>query len=171
MKRIVCHWTAGAWKASALDRRHYHFIFEADGAEVRGEFSVAANRRPVKGKYAAHTLNCNTGSIGLSMACMAGAVENPFDPGRFPMTEAQWRAMVAKAAALCRQYSIPVTPTTVLSHAEVQSNLGIRQRGKWDFTRLPFAPELKGAKACGDRLRADVAAAMRKAARADPSTA
>lgn len=162
MKRIICHWSAGGYKATAPDRKHYHYIFEGDGAEVRGNFAIEANRHPVKGKYAAHTLRCNSGSIGLSMACMRGAVERPLDYGPSPMTMAQWDAMCRKAAQLCLLYDIPVTAKTVLSHAEVQGNLGIKQRGKWDFTVLPFAPKLKGARACGDRLRADVQSEIRK---------
>ena len=156
MKRIICHWTAGGYKATSVDRKHYHFIFEGDGNEVAGIFPVSANRRCVKGKYAAHTLRCNTGSIGLSVACMRGAVERPLDVGRSPMTQTQWKAMCRKAARLCIEYGIEVTPRTVLSHAEVQTTLGIKQRGKWDFTVLPFAPHLAGADQCGERLRADI---------------
>lgn len=160
MNRIICHWTAGGHRASALDRQHYHFIVEGDGTVIPGVFPVEANRNPKPGAYAAHTLKCNSGSIGVSMACMAGAKESPFDAGRAPMTRAQWDAMCAKVAELAVRYSIPVRPDTVLSHAEVQGTLKIRQRGKWDFTRLPPFPDLAGAKACGDRLRADVRAAM-----------
>jgi hypothetical protein len=159
MERIICHWTAGGHKATALDREHYHYIFEGDGAEVRGDRPVEANREPMRGNYAAHTLNCNSGSIGLAVACMRGAVEGKTH-GPSPMTRAQWDAMVARAAALCRQYSIPVTPRTVLTHAEVQGNLGIRQRGKWDIAVLPFEPSVRGARAVGERLRAEVRAAM-----------
>lgn len=57
---------------------------------------------------------------------------------------------------LCRRYDIPVTPRTVLSHAEVQAKLGIKQRGKWDISRLAFDPSVKGAKSCNDVLRASV---------------
>jgi hypothetical protein len=60
----------------------------------------------------------------------------------------------------CRRYDIPVTPKTVLSHAEVQNNLGIKQRGKWDISRLAVDPSMNGAKACGDLLRASVAAVL-----------
>ena len=160
MKRIIVHWTAGRYKASSLDRQHYHFIFEDDGNEVPGIYSVEANRKPRKGAYAAHTLNCNTGSIGLSMACMLNATERDF--GSCPMTEAQFEAMARKAAELAIQYGIRVTPQTVLSHAEVQGNLGIKQRGKWDFTVLPFRPGLKGATACGDYFRSRVISHMRQ---------
>jgi N-acetyl-anhydromuramyl-L-alanine amidase AmpD len=112
------------------------------------------------GDYAAHTRGCNTGSIGVSLACMAGATETPFNAGKFPMTEKQWVAMIEGIAQLCKFYKIPVSPQTVLSHAEVQGTLGIKQAGKWDFTRLAFDPTVKGAKACGDRMRKEVAAKL-----------
>jgi hypothetical protein len=53
-------------------------------------------------------------------------------------TKAQWDKMIQVVAELARHYRIPITPKTVLTHAEVQSNFGIAQRGKWDITRLPF---------------------------------
>lgn len=160
MKRVVAHWTAGAHKASALDREHYHFIFQGDGTVVKGDHTVDDNLNTADGDYAAHTRGCNTGAIGVSVACMAGAVESPFKPGPFPMTKKQWDAMIAGIAELCRFYKIPVGPKTVLSHAEVQGTLGIKQAGKWDFTRLAFDTSIKGAKAVGDRMRAEVAAKL-----------
>jgi hypothetical protein len=160
MKRIICHWTGGGYKATALDKKHYHFIFEDDGKMVEGIHSVSANENTKDGVYAAHTFHCNEGSIGTSLCCMAGAIENPYKPGKSPMTKTQWDAQARYVAKLCRAYKIAVTPDTVLSHAEVQPNLGIKQKGKWDYTRLPWDPSIKGHKACGDRLRADVLAAM-----------
>ena len=76
------------------------------------------------------------------------------------MTAAQWEALPAVVTGLCRRYNIPVTPKTVLSHAEVQGTLGIAQRGKWDVARLAFDPSVKGAKPCGDLLRAAVSACV-----------
>lgn len=153
MHRIIVHWTAGAHKASALDKAHYHILIEGDGGLVRGVPTIDLNQAPTKKGYAAHTLNCNTGSIGVSMCCMAGAVESPFSAGKSPMTKAQWDKLPIVLATLCERYNIIPSPTTVLSHAEVQANLGIRQRGKWDITRLAFDPSVKGAKACGDIFR------------------
>lgn len=69
------------------------------------------------------------------------------------MTREQGEALPAVLADLCRRYAIPVTPSTVLSHAEVQGTLGIKQRGKWDISRLAFDPSVMGAKACGDLIR------------------
>ena len=77
-----------------------------------------------------------------------------------PMTAIQWVVLADVLADLCRRYGIPVTAKTVLSHAEVQTNLGLKQRGKWDVARLAFDPSLVGAKACGDAMRAAIAAKL-----------
>lgn len=160
MSKIIVHWSAGQNKASDVDKEHYHFIVEGSGNVVRGDNSIADNVNTADGKYAAHTRGTNTGSIGVSYAGMLGAVENPFNPGKYPITKTQWEAGIKLIAQLAKEYSIPVTDKTILTHAEVQKNLGIAQAGKWDFTRLVFAPELIGAKAVGDRMRAEIKAAM-----------
>ena len=161
MNRVIVHWTAGNHRASGLDRRHYHILIEGDGKFVRGIPSIDKNdARGVKPGYAAHTLNCNTGSIGVSLCCMAGAVERPFKAGTAPMTRAQWDALPAVLVDLCRRYSIAVTPRTVLSHAEVQGTLGIKQRGKWDITRLAFDLAVVGATACGDHFRSSTSSLL-----------
>lgn len=161
VQRVILHWTAGGHRATEFDRKHYHILIEADGRSVRGVPSIALNTMPkAKAGYAAHTLNCNTGSIGVSMCAMMGAVERPFKPGPYPLTKAQWDAASGVVAELCRRYGIAVTPRTVLSHAEVQANLGIQQRGKWDIAKLPFAPDFDTPRECGDRFRAEVAAKL-----------
>jgi N-acetyl-anhydromuramyl-L-alanine amidase AmpD len=158
IERIIFHWTAGNHRASSTDREHYHILIEADGKLIRGVPSISGNGIGGSGLRASHTLNSNTGSIGVSLCCMAGAIESPFKPGKAPMTAIQWHTLADVLAELCRRYDIPVTPKTVLSHAEVQANLGVRQRNKWDVSRLAFDPSLVGAKACGDAMRAMVEA-------------
>lgn len=160
MTRVVLHWSAGGWKASELDKEHYHFIVENDGNVVRGDHIIADNVNTADDDYAAHTRGCNTGAIGVSMACMAGAIEQPFNAGKFPMTETQWNRAMEVIAHLASYYKISVTKKTILSHAEVQTNLGIQQAGKWDVARLPFDPKTVGAKACGDKMRARVTALL-----------
>lgn len=161
MKGIVFHWTAGNHKASSVDREHYHVLIEADGKLVRGDPEIDLNSLPkVKEGYAAHTRGCNSGFIGVSLCCMAGAVENPFNAGSAPMTDVQWKVLPTVLAQLCKRYGIKVTPQTVLSHAEVQGTLGIPQKGKWDITRLAFDPSIKGAKAIGDLARKATAALL-----------
>ncbi|MDR6431317.1 N-acetylmuramoyl-L-alanine amidase [Brucella pseudogrignonensis] len=154
MARIILHWTAGANKATDFDRTHYHILVESDGSLIRGVPSIDLNQSPVKPGYAAHTLNCNSGSIGVSLCGMAGAIERPFNAGKYPITAKQFDAAAKAVAQLCRRYSIAVTPETVLSHAEVQGTLGITQRGKWDIAILPFDPALNTARKVGDAFRA-----------------
>ncbi|MBD8687374.1 MULTISPECIES: peptidoglycan recognition protein family protein [unclassified Rhizobium] len=160
MTRIIAHWSAGAYRVSTLDLEHYHFVVEGTGNVVRGDHTIADNVNTADDDYAAHTRGCNTGSIGVSLACMAGAIESPFNPGKYPMTEVQWARAMDVIAHLASFYKIPVTDKTILSHAEVQPNLGIKQAGKWDFSRLAFDPTVIGAKSCGDKMRRDVKARM-----------
>lgn len=157
MARIIFHWTAGAHTPSDLDKSHYHILIDSTGKLVRGKPTIDLNSLPkAKAGYAAHTLNCNTGSIGVSLCGMAGAVERPFDPGKSPITPEQWAALIQVCADLCGHYEIPVSPKTVLSHAEVQVNLGIKQKGKWDIAILPFNRTFDTAAKVGAELRANV---------------
>lgn len=154
---IVFHWTAGQNKASDLDRSHYHLLIEGDGKHVRGLPSIDLNSLPKsKTGYAQHTLNCNTGFIGVSLCGMAGAIESPFSAGKQPITRIQWDELANVLAQLCKRYGIKVSRKTVLSHAEVQTILGIKQKGKWDIARLPFDTSIQGAVAIGDQMRAMV---------------
>lgn len=161
MKRIHAHWTAGTYRAGPEDLAHYHVLFEGDGKPVRGIPSIASNVHPLQYGYAAHTYQANSYAIGVSLCCMGGAVESPFDAGKYPMTQKQWDAMCLGIAQMCERYRIAVTPETVLSHAEVQGTLGIKQKGKWDYTRLAFDPSFKGATECGNKLRNDVSALLK----------
>jgi hypothetical protein len=156
VKRIIIHWSAGSHRVSSLDRRHYHRVIDGDGAVHDGVFPIEANERPVKGQYAAHTLNCNTGSIGVALAAMAGAVERPFSAGSHPITKEQLTALAKLCAGLAKQYDIPVTRTTILTHAEVQPTLGIKQRGKWDITWLPHMDQPGDPVVVGDMLRESI---------------
>lgn len=152
MKKIILHWTAGGHTPNAVDLKAYHFVVGGKGEVVKGVFPPEANLKPVSGKYAAHCLNCNTGSIGVSLAAMAGATEYPFNAGKYPVTQSQIDSLVVFVASLCDKYGIPVTPETVLTHAEVQKNLGITQKNKWDITYIPELGKTS-AKVVGDFLR------------------
>ncbi|VDC31540.1 peptidoglycan recognition protein family protein [Pseudogemmobacter humi] len=165
MKRIIIHWTGGPHKPTGLDKEHYHLILDGSGELHSGLHPVRANAGPLKpGAYAAHTLNCNTGSIGVALAAMAGAQERPFKPGSAPITAAQEAALTHLLVALCDQYQIPVTRETVLTHAEVQPTLGIAQRGKWDITWLPGMTQPGDPLAVGDLIRERVRTARRTTA-------
>lgn len=157
MARIIVHWTAGAHVPTDFDKQHYHILIDGAGKLVRGKPTIDLNGLPkAKAGYAAHTLNCNTGSIGISLCGMAGAVEKPFKAGNAPITSAQWGALIEACADLCRRYGIEPSPKTLLSHAEATVNLGIKQKGKWDIAILPFNTHLDTAAKVGAELRANV---------------
>lgn len=156
MRRIIFHWTGGSYTPSSLDKEHYHFVIDGNGRVHAGLHKINANIPPLReGEYAAHTRGTNSYSIGVALCCMAGAVEGRSN-GKYPVKESQFDRLAEVIAELCRTYNIPITPETVLSHAEVQTTLGIKQNGKWDISVLPFDPAVKGARAVGDRLRARV---------------
>jgi N-acetyl-anhydromuramyl-L-alanine amidase AmpD len=153
MKRIIVHWSAGTHKVSDTEKQHYHYIVAGDGTIVNGIYKPEDNLSVKDGKYAAHTRGCNTGSIGVAMAGMFGA-EGPGKLGKYPLTKAQWDACMGLIKRLAAQYKIPVTPGTILTHAEVQSTLGIKQNGKIDISfGVPGRPDLNTAKECGDFIR------------------
>lgn len=153
--RIVLHWTAGAEGVIALERRHYHAIIGQDGKTYLGNHRPEANG-VIRGQYAAHTRGLNTGSIGVALDAMAGAREVPFDAGSNPITGTMVDALCETVADMCETYSIPVTPWTVLTHAEVQGTLGVRQRNKWDITWLPGMDKPGDAVEVGNILRAKI---------------
>ena len=115
--RIIMHWSAGGHSANSNDRKHYHEIVEGDGTRVEGDLLPEANNSTGDGNYAAHTRMFNTGSIGLSMAAMEGAKENPFDAGSAPITPEQLEAFVAMVAeyADTRKYVLVVGGTELQS--------------------------------------------------------
>ena len=164
INRIVLHHSAGGYAPSALDRQHYHRIVGGDGAVVGGNYPISANglgTRLVSGKYAAHTLNLNSGSIGLAMAAMAGAEWSKPRECRYFPTPVQVKAFVAEAARLCHLYGINPDRQHVLSHAEVQQTLGVTQRGKWDFDYDPLGIiDTRDPIKIGDMLRDAIIAAM-----------
>lgn len=160
MKRIIWHWAVTGYKATPDSRRHYHFIIEGDGKVVTGYKTPEANLSTQDGDYAAHTKDLNTGSIGVALAAMLGAQERPFKAGPCPILPAQVSALAAFTAKLARQYGIPVTRETVLSHAEVQPTLGVQQNGKWDITWLPGMDQPADPVTTGDFLRGLVKAQL-----------
>lgn len=160
MKRAIWHWTAGAPGMIGVEADSYHEIVQPDGTVQPGTWPIEANRAPIRGRYAAHTLNCNGDSIGISCDAMAGAQERPLVWGKTPLTEPQIAAMLRRTAHWCGVYGIPVSRKTTLSHAEVQTTLGITQRQKWDFAVLPGMTRVMDPVAVGDILRKRLVAMM-----------
>jgi hypothetical protein len=153
MKRIVIHWSAGTYTVSHIDKEHYHKIIDKDGKVHNGDHKPEANLSISDGIYAAHTRGANAGAIGVAVAAMADA-RGPGALGKYPITKQQFGGLIAEVKRLTKAYKIPVTPSTVLTHAEVEKTLGIQQRGKIDIAfGIPGQPGLRTAKACGDYIR------------------
>lgn len=165
MKRIIIHWTAGRHKPNTVDRAAYHWLIEGDGTVTNGMLSPEANLSTDDDNYAAHTLNLNTGSIGIAVCAMHEAEESPFDWGRAPITPAQLASLARHTASVARRYGIAISKRTVLTHAEVQPTLGVRQKAKWDITVLPGMDKPGDPIEVGDRIR-DM---IRKASKAQPA--
>lgn len=153
LSRIHWHWTAGADGLIAVERRSYNGLIDREGNRHPGDFPFEAQADYAPGRAASHTLNCNSTAGGLSLDCMAGAQERPFDPGTAPMTWAQVNELVEWTADLCLAYDIPVSRYSTLSHSEVQPTLGVRQRWKWDINWLPDMGKPGDPIEVGDRLR------------------
>jgi len=160
MKRIHLHWTGGGHTPNASDLKHYHFVIAGNGDVVQGNLAPESNLDVSDGQYVAHTRKANTGAIGIALAGMFGAVERPFDPGTSPITTDQLASMAVMVAELCETYDIPVTRKRVLTHAEIEPTLGVKQRGKWDITWLPGMAGPGDPVSVGDRLRDMVKAAQ-----------
>lgn len=140
VRGIVWHWTAGAKGFIEMERKAYNFLHSTTGDTIQGEATVAEQvmydwRR---GIGASHTKSMNTGWIGQSVDAMAGAKQaNPMVWGSNPITWEGIDAMLEQSAELVKEYNIPISKWTTLTHAEVEPTLGVKQRWKWDYTVLP----------------------------------
>lgn len=163
IKGVVLHWTASKYDITE-SLKHYNFVYDQHGGEHAGRWSMADQMPPLLGgskpRYAAHTLRYNSYQAGLGLLGMHGAKERPFNAGRYPITEVSFMAAVDRTATICIDHRITVTKNTVLTHAEVQRNLGIKQRGKWDIANLPWDSSIVGATEVGNHYRNLVRAEM-----------
>lgn len=159
LKRVHLHWTAGAPGVNPKESDSYNYVITWPDGEIVACVPVARQIPPlVNGAYAAHTKGANSYAIGVSIDAMAGAQERPFKKGKYPITQAQVDALVKLVKKLCKEHNIPVTRKTVLTHAEVQKTLGIKQNNKWDIMWLPGMETTGDPITVGDKLRALIAA-------------
>lgn len=157
IKRVHWHWAASNYKVTDFIKSHYNIVIDKDGNEHAGAALPVEQGNYVPGKIGvSHTYMANTGAVGISIAAMAGAYTsgNTVRMGDYPLTWDAIDGMLNATVRLCKEFDITPSRTTTLSHAEVESNLGIKQRGKWDIRVLPNRPlELLNATEAGDILR------------------
>lgn len=162
IKSVILHWTATRHKVTPFLLSHYNYVIDDMGDEHIGH-PLAVQTPPLRsGQYAAHTLNANSNRAGIALSGMLGAKEKPFSYGDYPITAIQFRSAASLTATICIDHGITVTPKTVLTHAEVERNLGIKQRGKWDITRLPWDRDIVGATKVGNYYRERVNAELER---------
>lgn len=146
MNKIVIHWTAGVYNPNESDFQHYHYLVTGDGLIVKGKYPVDANKickTDSKGNalYAAHCGGGNTGAIGVSMCGMAG-FKNSKQVGNYPLKKIQVEACFQLVAKLCKEYKIPITPDTVMTHYEFgMKHPKTSSAGKIDIIYLPPYPD------------------------------
>jgi hypothetical protein len=159
LNRITWHHTGGNYKPNAVDLGAYHELIDGDGEAHAGRHEVlanASNASMAAGTYAAHTRALNRGNIGLSVCSMVGGTwSNPRASRAYPRP-AQIDTLVQRTAHYCRFFGIDPTRRNVLSHAEVEPTLGIRQKNKWDFDYQIRSVEARDPIAIGDELRQEV---------------
>lgn len=152
IKRIICHWTAGTYQPNNTDFEHYHYLINGDGLTIEGKYKPEDNLNCNDGKYAAHTGGGNTGSIGIAMCGMAGYTSRQAI-GNYPLTAIQCEAFFKKCAELCKEYNIPITNETVMTHYEFgRKHWKTSSNGKIDITFLPPFSQVTQDKA-GDFIR------------------
>lgn len=155
MKRIIIHWTAGTNFPNSIDLTHYHFVVDKNGKVIEGKYKPSDNLNCYDGRYAAHTGGGNTGSIGIAACGMLG-YNDPKHVGQFPLFEVQMEALFKKCAELCKQYTIVISPATVLTHYEFgKQNPKTDSARKPDISFLPYKPELKSEE-IGNYIRGKV---------------
>ncbi len=162
---ITWHWTAGADGIIPIEADSYNFICDRAGCTFPGDFppeaQTPANVKKGSNFYAAHTLNANSNRIGYAADAMAGAQERPLVWGKYPLTEIQIKGMMKFSAELVKKYKLTVSRQTLLSHAEIQPTLGIKQNNKWDICCLPGDTKVRSAVEVGDILRDMVEKALK----------
>ena len=140
MKRIIIHWTAGAYYPCDHDKKCYHFLVDKDGNIHEGVFKPENNLRCVNGYYAAHTGGGNTGSIGVALCAMAG-FKNSKNCGDYPITKKQFEVAMELCAKLSIKYDIPVNPNTIMTHYEFGlKHPSTSSAGKIDIIYIPPYP-------------------------------
>ena len=140
MKRIIIHWTAGAYTATLHEKQCYHYLVDGAGEIIKGNYYPEDNENCNDGKYAAHTGGGNTGSIGVAFCGMAN-FKNRTNVGLYPLQKKQCENGFKLIAELAKKYNIAITPQTVMTHYEFGlKNPKTSSFGKIDIIYLPPYP-------------------------------
>ena len=108
--KIYLHWSAGHYGQFFDD---YHINIDKDGSIYSSTDDLS--------EVLAHTYHRNTGAVGVSMACCAGATSN--DLGDESPTTAQIDAMAKVVMVLCDEFGMEINKDNVMTHGEAADNI------------------------------------------------
>ena len=139
MKRVIVHWTGGVYKPNALDKKSYHVLVAYDQTTQK-----------------AYIVEGDKLAMGIALCGTPSASESGY-----PIKQCQYDLMIEEVAAYAKGYGIPITPTTVLLHSEVNHNLKVN---KWDVNKWDVSYSLResfmSAQYAGEMLRERVQAVI-----------
>lgn len=142
MKRIILHWTVGTNQPNDCEYESYHYLVNGDGLVIKGKFTPEDNKNCKDGKYAKHCGGGNTGSIGIAVCGMMGYI-NKNHVGGYPITKVQCERLFKLIAEVAKEYKIPITPNTIMTHYEFGlQHPTTTSKGKIDLTYLPPYPHV-----------------------------
>ena len=153
MKRIIIHWTGGAYFPCETDLSAYHFLIDKNGKIYKGIYKPEDNENCSDGKYAKHCGGGNTGAIGVALCAMAGFdLKNKKTP--YPITEEQLISLFELLSELAQKYKID--KNFIMTHYEFgRKNPKTSSYGKIDITYLPPFSKLKPEQT-GDFIRSKI---------------
>lgn len=122
--KLYLHWSAGHYGQFSPA---YHIHIDHD----RSIWITTDNLAETK----SHTYMRNTGAIGISLACCAGATTNDF--GNEPPTTGQIETMAQVIATLAKALDLTIDIYRVMTHAEAADNLDGYNPGYTDYTGYP----------------------------------
>ena len=108
--KVYLHWSAGHYGQFFDD---YHINIDKDG-------SIYASTDDLS-EVLAHTYHRNTGAVGVSMACCAGATSN--DLGDESPTPEAIDAMAKVVMVLCDEFGLEINKDNVMTHGEAADNI------------------------------------------------
>lgn len=108
--KIYLHWSAGHYFQRFGD---YHVNITADGKLYVSTDNLADTL--------AHTYMRNSGAVGISLCCAAGATTN--DLGDEPPTKEQIEAMAQAVCAVADGLWLTISPEYVMTHGEAADNI------------------------------------------------
>lgn len=108
--KLYLHWSAG----------HYHSLFEDYHVNIDGDGNIYVATEDLS-EVLNHTYRRNTGSIGIALACCAGATSDCL--GDEPPTKKQIEAMARVIAVVAKALDLTIDLDRVMTHGEAGDNM------------------------------------------------